>query len=233
MSDTEFEHNDNKEIEEDYYEDDGNLMSDHKEFLLLNDPTKYVYMRRVVQRPYAKKNEIYLSNNGKFIYYVKRVKNLLFNQKEKEIIIHGLGAAISLAVKLSLYLQKDIEGLTLSTTTSSEEIIDQYDPLVNDLEPVLKIRHASAIHIKIINDGSSTNVNSSSTTVATTLTPINFRTTSKKANSQSKENKKLLKRQELDKKVEQARSQQKQQRELREQARLQQQQQQHQEDNNQ
>ncbi|KAM9974508.1 hypothetical protein ACTFIW_007962 [Dictyostelium discoideum] len=57
-------------------------------------------------------------------------------------------------VELSLYLQKDIEGLTLSTTTSSsEEIIDQYDPLVNDLEPVLKIRHASAVHIKIINGG--------------------------------------------------------------------------------
>ncbi|KAM9970027.1 hypothetical protein ACTFIR_001867 [Dictyostelium discoideum] len=216
MSDTEFEENETNidETEEDYNEDDENLMSDHKEFLLLNDPTKYVYMRRVVQRPYAKKNEIYLSNNGKFLYYVKRVKNLLFNQREKEIIIHGLGAAISLAVELSLYLQRDIEGLTLSTTTSSEEIIDQYDPLVNDLEPVLKIRHASAIHIKIINDGSSTNPNkTNSTTTATTLTPINFRTTSKKSNSQSKENKKLLKRQELDKKVEQAKSQQKQQRE--------------------
>ncbi|EAL62877.1 RNase P protein subunit [Dictyostelium discoideum AX4] len=218
MSDTEFEENETNidETEEDYNEDDENLMSDHKEFLLLNDPTKYVYMRRVVQRPYAKKNEIYLSNNGKFLYYVKRAKNLLFNQREKEIIIHGLGAAISLAVELSLYLQKDIEGLTLSTTTSSEEIIDQYDPLVNDLEPVLKIRHASAIHIKIINDGSSTNpntTNSTTTTTTTTLTPINFRTTSKKSNSQSKENKKLLKRQELDKKVEQAKSQQKQQRE--------------------
>ncbi|KAM9995649.1 hypothetical protein ACTFIY_001829 [Dictyostelium cf. discoideum] len=219
MSDTEFEENETNigETEEDYNEDDENLMSDHKEFLLLNDPTKYVYMRRVVQRSYAKKNEIYLSNNGKFLYYVKRAKNLLFNQREKEIIIHGLGAAISLAVELSLYLQKDIEGLTLSTTTSSEEIIDQYDPLVNDLEPVLKIRHASAIHIKIINDGSSINPNTinSTTTTTTTLTPINFRTTSKKSNSQSKENKKLLKRQELDKKVEQARTQQKQQREQR------------------
>ncbi|EAL62891.1 hypothetical protein DDB_G0289083 [Dictyostelium discoideum AX4] len=45
-------------------------------------------------------------------------------------------------VELSLNLKKDIEGLTLSTTTSSEEIIGQYGPLVNDLEPDLKIRHA-------------------------------------------------------------------------------------------
>ncbi|EGC36808.1 hypothetical protein DICPUDRAFT_77539 [Dictyostelium purpureum] len=156
MSDTEFvEDNQMEDNEDDLNSEDLEEAEErernYEQYLLLNDPSKYTYLRRVVQRPQTKKNEIYLSNNGKFLYYIKRAKKLLIDEKEKEIIIHGLGAAIPLAVNLSLQLQKDIQDLVLSPTTSSEEIIDQYDPLTDDLEPVLKIRHASAIHIKIIN----------------------------------------------------------------------------------
>ncbi|KAF2071835.1 hypothetical protein CYY_006852 [Polysphondylium violaceum] len=153
-------------------DDDDELLMDEKdkEFQMINDPTLYTYVRRVVQRPQTNKNDIYISTNGKYIYYVKRAKQLLFTQGLKEITIHGLGSAIGLAVKLSLYLERNIGGLVLSPTTSTEEIIDQYDPLVNDLEPVLKIRHCSSIHIKILKNSVSTGTATTATTTPTTTT---------------------------------------------------------------
>eukprot|EP01133_Synstelium_polycarpum_P000229 gene229-279_t len=88
-------------------------------------------MRRVVQRAHTKRNDIYVSNNGKFQYYVKRAKYLLIQEALKEVVIHGLGAAVMPAIKLSLYLQQHMPSLTLAPTTSTEEIIDQYDPNVD------------------------------------------------------------------------------------------------------
>jgi len=172
--DVEFDNVDNDNNSADESENELMLDEKDKEFQMINDPTLYTYVRRVVQRPQTNRNDIYISTNGKYIYYVKRAKQLLLLEGVKEITIHGLGSAISLAVKLSLYLQRVIPGLILSPTTSTEEIIDQYDPLVNDLEPVLKIRHCSSIHIKIINSpllpSSSSYTPTTTTTTSTTNT---------------------------------------------------------------
>eukprot|EP01132_Coremiostelium_polycephalum_P005506 gene5506-6860_t len=153
-------------IEEDVEEEEEEEEEEDK-FALVNDPDSYTYKRRAVQRPSTKKNEIYLSTSGKYIYYVKRAKKLLLVDRVKEIHIHGLGSAISVAIKLSLYLEKNIPGLVLSPTTSTEEILDQYDPLKDHLDPVLAIRHCSAIHIKIINNQQQTAVTTSSKTTTT------------------------------------------------------------------
>ncbi|EFA80179.1 RNase P protein subunit [Heterostelium album PN500] len=116
------------------------------------DPTfnshLYSYMRRAVQRPHTKKNDIYITNNGNFIYYVKRIKKLMFIENIQEVNIHGLGAAIMSAIKLSLYLQRRFD-MVLSPTTSTEIIIDQYEPNVDYVDPVSKTRHCSAIHINV------------------------------------------------------------------------------------
>ncbi|GAM23993.1 hypothetical protein SAMD00019534_071680, partial [Acytostelium subglobosum LB1] len=128
------------------------------------------YMRRAVQRPHANKNDIYLSTNGKFIYYVKRAKKLLLLQGAKEISIHGLGAAIMPAIKLSLYLQRHVDGLVLSPSTTTEEILDHYDPNVEYLDSVTKIRHCSAIHIKLIKRATATSTATTSSTTTTTTT---------------------------------------------------------------
>ncbi|KYQ89840.1 RNase P protein subunit [Tieghemostelium lacteum] len=116
----------------------------------LNNPYLYCYKRRTAQRAKANANDVYIANNGQFILYVKRCKKLLLQQENcKEVVIHGLGAAIIPAIKLSLYLQKKIPNLVVSPNTGTEEIIDQYDPLRDDLEPVLRIRRCSSIHIRL------------------------------------------------------------------------------------
>ncbi|EGG24980.1 RNase P protein subunit [Cavenderia fasciculata] len=138
--DIEFEEEEDSDIE---------LGEDDQDYDPTFNPKLYSYMRRVTQHNAPAINDIYVTNNGNFLYYCKRAMKLLQNKQMQEINIHGLGAAIIKAIKLSLYLEKRIPDIVIGASTSTEEIIDHYDPNVDKLEPVSKIRHCSAIHIKV------------------------------------------------------------------------------------
>ncbi|KAL2726838.1 ribonuclease P protein subunit p20-like [Vespula squamosa] len=93
------------------------------------------------------KRDIYVTNKTDFKAQLKKCEKL-FNFGISEIIIHGLGAAIKRACNLALRF-KEIHhnSLDLDIKTSTEELIDDFEPLNDDYDYEMKIRRNSAIHI--------------------------------------------------------------------------------------
>nr|XP_050850527.1 ribonuclease P protein subunit p20-like isoform X1 [Vespula vulgaris] len=108
------------------------------------------YMLRKRQpRLIREKRDIYVTNKTDFKAQLKKCEKL-FNIGISEIIIHGLGAAIKRACNLALQL-KEIHhnSLDLDIKTSTEELIDDFEPLNDDYDYEMKIRRNSAIHIRV------------------------------------------------------------------------------------
>ncbi len=67
-----------------------------------------------------------------------------------EIFIHGLGAAIANAAHVARVLTEEFGAhLELRVQTGTVEVIDDFEPLHDNLEPVSIVRLASAIHIRV------------------------------------------------------------------------------------
>jgi ribonuclease P/MRP protein subunit RPP20 len=140
------ERDDNMEIEED---DDVTWGWEFPEIHDV-DPTKYRMVKRPPIRSFGKKNEIYVSTQTNFVVASKRVSKILDKDPEAEVVIHGLGAAINLAVDLALSIVKRSLGdLVASPTTTTEPLIDDFEPLSPELPVFTQVRYNSAIHIKI------------------------------------------------------------------------------------
>ncbi|KAL2727950.1 ribonuclease P protein subunit p20-like [Vespula maculifrons] len=108
------------------------------------------YMLRKRQpRLIREKRDIYVTNKTDFKAQLKKCEKL-FNIGVSEIIIHGLGAAIKRACNLALQL-KEIHhnSLDFDIKTSTEELIDDFEPLNDDYDYEMKIRRNSAIHIRV------------------------------------------------------------------------------------
>jgi len=105
-------------------------------------------LKTVPQHPHAQKNEIYVSRSSNFPSIFQRAEKIL--DEEPEVLIHGLGAAISKATKVALALkEKRGESVCLSCTTSTVALHDEYEPLFEDTEPLTQVRYNSAIHIAV------------------------------------------------------------------------------------
>eukprot|EP00026_Physarum_polycephalum_P021333 Phypoly_transcript_24520.p1 GENE.Phypoly_transcript_24520~~Phypoly_transcript_24520.p1 ORF type:complete len:158 (+),score=25.02 Phypoly_transcript_24520:67-540(+) len=128
-------------------EEDVEYFEEDDEDYELSDPSLYKFVKRVPQRLPTKKNDIYVSRKTKYFFQYKRAKKLL-DDGEPEVMIHGLGAAVKRAIQLALKLTSEL-GVSMGATTSTVELLDEYQPLVDDLPPRTKIRYNSAIHIRV------------------------------------------------------------------------------------
>ncbi|KAJ3446675.1 ribonuclease p protein subunit p20 [Anaeramoeba flamelloides] len=98
-----------------------------------------------------KRNDIYVSSKRSVKSLLKRADKLLIEEtKVKQINVFALGNAINKAIDFALDLQeKYCHQLKLTTSTSTVELFDEYQPKTEDQEPITQKRHNSAIHIKI------------------------------------------------------------------------------------
>ncbi|PRP88061.1 hypothetical protein PROFUN_04489 [Planoprotostelium fungivorum] len=101
-------------------------------------------------RDNATDSDIYVTRSTPFIALFNRASQLL--DQGTPVTIHGLGASINRAIRLSLkkYVQDgEIKKLNLSTNTSTVELVDEYHPLSESLAPGAHVRCNSAVHIRI------------------------------------------------------------------------------------
>ncbi|KFM66911.1 Ribonuclease P protein subunit p20, partial [Stegodyphus mimosarum] len=94
-----------------------------------------------------RKNDVYINQKSNFIAQFNKCKSMLANE-EKEIVIHGLGAAVNTAVNLALQLKSSFSesNLTLEASTSTVDLVDD---MISEDGHRFQYRKNSAIHIKI------------------------------------------------------------------------------------
>lgn len=74
----------------------------------------------------------------------------LFQEGHSEVIIHGLGAAVSTAVNVALILQEKLSHtVDLAVNTSTVDLIDDYRPMYDTDEPFSRVRSNSAVHVRV------------------------------------------------------------------------------------
>ena len=80
-----------------------------------------------------------------------RCRKLLESGTHEAIYVHGLGNAVDRAINIALQLKatSGLSAVTLCTNTSTEDLIDDFEPLDEEHEPVVRSRRCSAVHIKI------------------------------------------------------------------------------------
>lgn len=113
------------------------------------DPAEYTLRKRLPPKLPKRKIDVYVTRKTNFKAQLDRSKKLL-DQGENEIFIHGLGAAISRAINLSLKLKAMyLDTVDISTNTSTVEVVDDYEPTTDDGELVSLTRNTSAVHIRV------------------------------------------------------------------------------------
>ncbi|VVC97532.1 unnamed protein product [Leptidea sinapis] len=74
----------------------------------------------------------------------------LLTKGENEIIIHGLGSAIQRCCNLALQVEKNFAGTCeLEVNTGTVCLVDDLEPLTDDLDYGSQVRNNSAVHIKV------------------------------------------------------------------------------------
>lgn len=96
-----------------------------------------------------KKNTILVHRKSDFKGQLERCQKLL-DKGEEELTIHGLGAAINRAVNIALQLEVRAKGtIKLTTSTSTVDLVDDFEPIAEDIDPYARSRSCSAIHIVV------------------------------------------------------------------------------------
>lgn len=119
------------------------------------DPTEYTLRKRLPRRLPKRKNDVYINRKTNLKAQIARCQKML-DAGVPEIHIHGLGAAMNKAMTVALQLQKDCLGsVQLSVNTSTVELIDDLEPVKDELETESRERNNSAVHIKLLRNDSS------------------------------------------------------------------------------
>lgn len=114
-------------------------------------PPSHVRRKRPPKRLSQRPNDIYINRKSDFSSQLARCHKLL-DQGVSELFIHGLGAAIHRAINLSLQLKEtsvSSSTLEVSATTSTVDLVDDYEPVDDDADYQAKTRNCSAIHIRL------------------------------------------------------------------------------------
>ncbi|CAG5045085.1 unnamed protein product [Parnassius apollo] len=109
----------------------------------------YAIKKRLPVRPIEGNNVIFVTKKTNFKAQLDKCCDLL-TRGEKEIILHGLGAAIQRCCNLALQVETLFSGTCqLEVNTGTVDLIDDLEPLVDDLDFAAQVRHSSSIHIRI------------------------------------------------------------------------------------
>ncbi|CAH2096025.1 unnamed protein product [Euphydryas editha] len=110
---------------------------------------KHVIKKRLPVRPIEGDNVIYVTKKTNFKAQLDKCCDLL-TKGENEIILHGLGAAIQRCCNLALQLEILFSGTCqIEVNTGTVDVIDDLEPLTDDVDFGAQVRHTSSIHIRI------------------------------------------------------------------------------------
>jgi len=113
------------------------------------DDEEFQVRKRLPPRLPVRKNDVYITRRTNFKAQLSRCEKLLDSGFDT-INIHGLGAAVNRAINLALQLKRrGLGSLDLAINTSTVEVTDDLEPLLDDLESQSRVRNCSAIHIKL------------------------------------------------------------------------------------
>lgn len=109
----------------------------------------YAIKKRLPLRPIDGDNVVFITKKTNFKAQLDKCCDLL-TRGEKEIILHGLGAAIQRCCNLALQLEILFSGTCqIEVNTGTVDVIDDLEPLTEDLDFDSQVRCTSSIHIRI------------------------------------------------------------------------------------
>lgn len=114
------------------------------------NPNKhYAIKKRLPVRPIDGDNVVFITKKTNFKAQLDKCCDLL-TKGEKEIILHGLGAAIQRCCNLALQLEILFSGTCqIEVNTGTVDVVDDLEPLTDDLDFGAQVRHSSSIHIRV------------------------------------------------------------------------------------
>ncbi|XP_022116915.2 ribonuclease P protein subunit p20-like isoform X1 [Pieris rapae] len=123
---------------------------DQQQNILKRRPNKnYALKKRLPLRPKEGDNVIFITKKTNFKAQLDKCCDLL-TKGEKDIILHGLGAAIQRCCNLALQVEALFAGTCqIEVNTGTVDLVDDLEPLTDDLEFSAQVRHSSSIHIRI------------------------------------------------------------------------------------
>ncbi|CAH4028382.1 ribonuclease P protein subunit p20-like isoform X1 [Pieris brassicae] len=109
----------------------------------------YALKKRLPLRPKEGDNVIFITKKTNFKAQLDKCCDLL-TKGEKDIILHGLGAAIQRCCNLALQVEALFAGTCqIEVNTGTVDLVDDLEPITDDLEFGAQVRHSSSIHIRI------------------------------------------------------------------------------------
>lgn len=109
----------------------------------------HVVRKRLPPRPPKRPNDVYVTNRSNFQSELAKCQKLL-EDGEKEVFIHGMGAAVNRAVNLALQLEsKFVGGVQVAVNTSTTTLVDDLEPLHDQATYDTQTRQNSVVHIRI------------------------------------------------------------------------------------
>ncbi|KAJ3289093.1 ribonucleases P/MRP protein subunit pop7, partial [Borealophlyctis nickersoniae] len=94
---------------------------------------------------------IYVSRKTAFAAYCKRAQKIIDSPDFTFLVIHGLGAAITRAIEVALFVkQKNPTSVSWTVTTSTVSLVDDMETEDLDEDVKTETRDNSAIHIRIV-----------------------------------------------------------------------------------
>ncbi|XP_077290774.1 ribonuclease P protein subunit p20 [Arctopsyche grandis] len=105
--------------------------------------------KRLPARPPIQDNAIYITKKTNFKAQLEKCSQLLLNGAD-QVLLHALGAAVCRAINLALQLEATFHGTCkVEVNTSTVDLIDDFEPTVDDGEFKSQVRQNSAVHIRI------------------------------------------------------------------------------------
>ncbi|KAI5756284.1 hypothetical protein M8J77_023751 [Diaphorina citri] len=91
---------------------------------------------------------VYVNNQSSLRSQIEKCERLL--KQEDEIIVHGLGSAVPIAINLALQLNSlHSNTLSLDVNTSTAKLVDDIEPTSEDGDYKTQVRNNSSVHIRI------------------------------------------------------------------------------------
>jgi len=128
-----------------------NVKVDNSSNLNVNnfDPDEYELRKRLPTRFSTQKNDVYVTCKTDFKAQLARCQKLLDGGYD-QVFVHGLGVAVNRAINLALQIKRrGLGSIDLDVNTSTIDVTDDLEPLMDHLDPKSHFRHVSAVHIRI------------------------------------------------------------------------------------
>nr|XP_037290275.1 LOW QUALITY PROTEIN: ribonuclease P protein subunit p20-like [Rhipicephalus microplus] len=115
------------------------------------DPDEYQMRKAQTSKSQLprRENDLYVNMSTNFKGQLERCRKLIDSGKT-EVFVHAMGAAVGRAINLALQVEANYQGLLeMDVRTSTVGVVDDLEPLADDLEPTTQTRQTSAVHIRL------------------------------------------------------------------------------------